>query len=328
MLTGDPWAPAVLVAAFFLDYLAGDPVGLPHPVRLIGRLIGFLEKLLYWDSAAPGRQLLAGALLATVTIGLVGMGSYFLLEGLEQVAFWPSRVLEVLLLASTICPRDLARGGQRVYQALVAGRLDDARQEVAGLVSRDTRHLDEAEVCRATVETVAENTVDGVIAPLCYFVLGGVPLALAYRTINTLDSMVGYRNARYLYFGRVAARLDDAANYLPARVGGLLLIAAAWLLGHNARDAWQVWRRDARHHPSPNAGVPEGVVAGALGICLGGRNFYRGRPEWRPYLGVPAGRVAAVHITRTVALMYLAAWLAVLGSLVIWAVALKLEVGG
>lgn len=195
-----------------------------------------------------------------------------------------------------------------------------ARIKVGQIVGRDTKHLDSPEVTRATVETIAENTVDGIISPLFFFALGGLPLAVVYRAANTLDSMIGYKNDRYLYFGRVAARVDDVLNYIPARLTGLLLIAVAAILGYDAKQAWAIMRRDAKKHPSPNGGYAEATVAGALGIRLGGHNRYFGKDTFREYMGDAGRELEPIHIKQTIRLMYGSSLLAgALTALLSWA---------
>jgi len=185
------------------------------------------------------------------------------------------------------------------------------------IVGRDTGRMDAEEITRATVETVAENTVDGITAPLFYAFLGGAPLAMAYRAVNTLDSMVGYKNDCYLYFGRAAARFDDFVNYLPARLTGMLLVIAAFILRLNARRVWTVVRRDAPGHPSPNSGIPEAAVAGALGVRLGGWNSYQGSLSFRPYLGEAIVPLQADHIRQVVRVMYVTAALALSSGIIL-----------
>jgi adenosylcobinamide-phosphate synthase len=274
-------------AALAIDWALGDPACC-HPVRLMGLLIAGLENLV-----RP--------------------------RWLEGEHFWVGWLAGALLLSCTVAARGLAAAGRTVFLLLARGDLPGARQAVGRLVARDTDRLAPAEVARAAVETVAENTVDGVTAPLFYAFIGGVPLAVAYRAVNTLDAMVGYRNERYRDFGWCAARLDDLANFLPARLTGCLLCLAAFLLGLRAKHAWRTMRRDARRHPSPNGGFPEAAVAGALGVRLGGVNYYGGVEERRPYLGEVVEPLAPQHILLAVRLMAVAGLLgAAAGSAGLW----------
>ncbi|MGB9793001.1 MAG: adenosylcobinamide-phosphate synthase CbiB [Thermacetogeniaceae bacterium] len=275
---------AILFLALLLDLLVGDPHVPYHPVALLGRAIAWWEKVFYRENSSPWRQRLSGIAFTAVNVVLVGAGVWFglrLLRGYRLV--W--LVASALLLWCTVAGRSLYQAGMRIYRLLEEGDLDSARKSVGMIVGRDTESLDEAEIARATVETIAENLSDGIIAPLFWFLVGGVPLACAYRAINTLDSMVGYRNERYLWFGWFSARLDDLVNYIPARLTALLLVVSALLSGYRWRDAFRIALRDARKHPSPNSGYPEAAMAGALGIRLGGVNRYGGVESFRPYLG-------------------------------------------
>lgn len=193
-----------------------------------------------------------------------------------------------------------------LYHLLQEGDIAGARKAVGMIVGRDTAALEEAEIARAAVETVAENTVDGVIAPVFCYLAGGLPLAVLYRASNTMDAMIGYRNAKYLYFGRIAARLDDVLNFIPARITGMLFVCAAFLLGKDAAGAWRMLWMDASKHPSPNGGYAEAPVAGALGIRLGGENRYFGEVHFRAYMGEPKQPITAATIRDTVRLMYTA----------------------
>lgn len=293
-----------LAGALALDLTLGDPAWLPHPVRGIGKMATWLEVHLYPKERHPGRERWRGFVLTATVVG-----STF---GTTMALLWLARYLlpgvEVILSAyfiyTSMAIRDLGRAAIAVYLPLRHGDLEEARQQLQLIVGRDTGNLPEGEIARAAVETVAENTVDAVIAPLFYTLLGGAPMAMAYRAANTLDAMVGYKNERYRNFGLAAARLDDAANFFPARIGGVVMLVAAAILGYNWRQAWQTWRRDAARHPSPNAGIPEAVMAGALGVRLGGTNFYHGRRDERPVLGAKLAPVRREHIGRAVQLMY------------------------
>ena len=295
----------VSVAAFILDCLIGDPRSKLHPVVLIGNLIAWLEKRFYRAEDSNMTKFSMGFLLML----LVLLISYDVAWGVVTAAAgesWLSYGVQALLLSFTISPRSLAAAGKEIQQYLWADDLAEARKKVGWIVGRDTQSLDASEVTRATVETIAENIVDGIIAPFFFFFLGGVPLAVAYRAANTMDSMIGYKNDKYLYFGRAAARLDDVLNYIPARITGILLVLAAGILRLDMKNSWRIMRRDAAQHPSPNGGFPEAATAGALGIRLGGMNSYFGKPHFRAYMGDPLETLAAPHITGAIRLMYTA----------------------
>lgn len=296
-------------AAVILDSIIGDPRGGWHPVVLIGKLIAVLEKLLLPRPQTPAAKRWAGLVLVIITLAVSYGLTWLAIEGLTAVHPLAGLVGGTLLLAFAISPRSLAEAGQEIKSYLDAGDLTQARYKVGWIVGRDTERLDTAEVTRATVETVAENIVDGVISPLFYAFIGGVPLAFLYRAVNTLDSMVGYKNEKYGDFGLVAARVDDVFNYIPARITGLLLIAAAAILGYDYQGAAASIRRDAAKHPSPNSGIGEAAVAGALGIRLGGLNYYGGIPSQRAFMGEPRNQLAPVHITSTITMMYVVTFL-------------------
>lgn len=274
--------PALFVLAYAVDWLLGDPAWLPHPVRWMGWLIRRGEKCL---RRLPINEFVAGLLLTMCVVGAFGAGSWLLLQWLkswnEALAFGVTLYFAVMTLAT----RSLLDETRAVLAFLDAGDLLSARRQVSRIVGRDTDHLEESEVARAAIETLAESASDGIVAPMLYLAIGGVPAALAYKAINTLDSMIGHREARYEYFGKFAARLDDVTNFIPARVTALLFVAAAWTLHLDWRDAWRILRRDGAKHKSPNAGRPEAAIAGALGVRLGGTNFYDGELHQHEYLG-------------------------------------------
>lgn len=303
--------------AYFLDLLLGDPARITHPVTVMGRVISGLERIFRPFCHTARSERLAGTVLAVAVTG----GAYAATAVALRLAGWLHPYLGIALsawlISTTIAVRGLAEAAMEISRWLGRGDLKEARRALARVVGRDTESLEEPEIVRGAVETVAENTTDGVVAPLFYALLGGAPLAMAYRAINTLDSMVGYRDERYLHLGWASARLDDLANYLPARVTGLLLVAAAALLGLDWNRAWRTWRSDAARHPSPNSGIPEAVMAGALGVRLGGLNYYRGKPSFRAYLGTPEKPLEPPIIKDAVGLMYLASFLAVTAGLAI-----------
>jgi adenosylcobinamide-phosphate synthase len=242
-----------------------------------------------------------GVLLVATTVG-VSVGITVLLVSVVEGAV--RFVVVSYFVASLLALRSLDREARHVLRALAAQRLDLARTRLAGLVGRETRDLDEPEIVRAVTETVAENLSDGVIAPVFYLMLAGMPGMVAYKCINTLDSMVGYKNERYRDFGWAAARLDDAANYIPARLSALLVLAVASLCGLSARYGWRIIRRDAARQPSPNAGYPEAAVAGVLGVRLGGANTYFGQVIEKPFLGDPTQPLSAAQYPMLRRLMY------------------------
>lgn len=291
-----------IVAAVVLDLVAGDPRYLPHPVRAMGWAAQGLE--------APLRRKLppraAGIIATLVVVGLAGGTAYGALAAARWVHPRAAEALGVVLIYTSIAAHDLARHSHRVYRALRAGDLPAARQAVGRIVGRDTDRLDEAGVVRAAVESVAENAVDAVTAPLFYAVLFGPVGAVVYRAINTLDSTFGYKDERYAKFGWASARLDDVANYIPARLTApLMSLAAGILCGSGAASLRVLWR-DGRNHSSPNAGLSEAAVAGALGLQLGGVSFYGGEPVAKPTLGDASRQPQPQDIVRANGLMFAA----------------------
>ena len=308
----------VALFAFLVDIVVGDPRSRMHPVVLVGNLISSLEKLLYHEADTDNKKMVKGALLAAFVLVFAYHMAYLLVQ-LSSQAGNPllDTMVQALILSFTISPRSLSEAGRELFQLLEDGNLEKARFKVGWIVGRDTDKLSPAEVTRATVETIAENTVDGVIAPLFFFAVGGVPLAVLYRAANTMDSMLGYKNARYLFFGRVPARLDDILNYIPARICGVLFVISAMLLGFDYRAAWRIMLRDARKHPSPNGGWAEASVAGALGIRLGGYNSYFGKQHFRAYMGDPLKELQQGNIMECIRLMYSASILFLLGAYIL-----------
>ncbi|MBP2635116.1 MAG: cobD 1 [Firmicutes bacterium] len=294
----------VIIGAVILDRLIGDPRTSLHPVVLIGNFIAWLERRLLRTEHSQTHKNLAGTILVVVVLTVVYTLVWLIMAGLHSLHPWAAYIGGAMLLSFTISTRSLAEAGREIAGFLNCGNMEQARHKVGWIVGRDTANLDTAEVTRATVETVAENIVDGIISPLFYAAIGGVPLAFLYRAVNTMDSMVGYKNKKYQDFGMVAARVDDVFNYIPARITGLLIILAAALLKHNASGAFQAIRRDAVKHPSPNSGFSEAGVAGALGIRLGGLNYYGGVPSQRAYMGDEKCQLTPIHIDQTIQVMY------------------------
>ena len=298
------WA---VLGGFVLDALFGDPAWLPHPVVYMGKAISKLEKFLRPRlPKTPQGELLGGAIVAFclpvgtfLLTGLVCWGAARLhpLLGLAVQMFWCGQALAA---------RGLVQESTNVYKELKKPDLPGARKAVSRIVGRDTAELTAEGVTKAAVETVAENASDGVIAPLLYMLIGGAPLALTYKAINTMDSMLGYKNEKYLYFGRVPAKLDDVANYIPSRLAGLLWVAAAALTGNSARGAWKIWRRDRRNHASPNSAQTESACAGALGVQLAGPAWYFGQYYPKLTIGDALRPIEPEDILRANRMMYVA----------------------
>ncbi|MEL7896279.1 adenosylcobinamide-phosphate synthase CbiB [Vreelandella neptunia] len=302
----------LIVLAIVIDLVVGDPRSLPHPVVLMGRFISAFERL--WNRGTAQQRRVSGFLLTTIVVGGVWAISWLALALLEGLHPGLALIAELWLLSTTLAIKGLGDAARAVIQPLSQGDLPAARKALGMIVGRDTQNLDEAEITRGTVETVAENTVDGITAPLFFALIGGAPLALAYKAVNTLDSMVGYKNQRYADFGFASAKLDDLANWVPARLTALCLWLAGLLLSLAGvlRLRWQGALRgtflDAPRHPSPNAGWPEAMVARLLGVQLGGTNYYLGVVSHRATLGEPFEVLRVSHITATVRLMH-GAWL-------------------
>jgi len=300
-------APLWLAAAFAADLLLGDPRRLPHPVVGIGRLVAALERLLYGRIRS---RRAGGILLVSITLLLVGSLGWGVLALADRLHPALAAIALVWLAWTCLAVRELHRQSAAVIACLNTGDLDGARQALSMIVGRDTAELDEQGVLRACIETVAENSSDGIVAPLFYLGLAGPVGGLLFKAVNTMDSMIGYRNARYSDFGWGAARLDDLLNWLPARLTALLLVLASVPLGLDAAGAWRVMQRDGRKHASPNAGWPEAAVAGALKVQLGGPASYFGRWQEKPAFG-DAGRLLTVaDYQRMIRLMYTVALLA------------------
>lgn len=304
-------------AGFLLDQLFGDPYFLPHPIRGIGWLIAKTEKTLRAgnpqgnSTEREGAERRQGKLLVVIVLLFTGMLSALILFGAYAMHPGLGVVIEAVMTYQILAARCLQVESSKVWKQLNAGSLEEARKAVSMIVGRDTEHLTEEGVAKAAIETVAENTSDGVIAPMLYTALGGPVLGFLYKAVNTMDSMVGYKNEKYLHFGRAAAKLDDVMNFFPARISALLMVGTAFISGksYNGKQAWRIWRRDNRKHASPNSAQTESVCAGALGIQLAGDASYFGKVVKKPYIGDPTRAVEPEDIRRTNRLMNRTAWI-------------------
>ncbi len=300
----------MITIAIVLDWLLGDPYWMPHPIRGIGWLIRRVENLVI---GLRVKKRVQGILLWVIVITIVFTVGGLILWLLEIVHPLLNRIGQVILIYTCLAARCLDLETRKVQKALEKGQLSDARELLSFLVGRETKELSQEEVIRAGVETVAENTVDGVIAPLFYAFIGGAPLALAYKAINTLDSMVGYKNEKYLHLGWASAKMDDWVNLLPARLTACLIPVAALFYNGNLRYSYKIMFRDRFNHSSPNAGHPEAAIAGALKVQLGGTNRYFGQVVEKPRIGDSIKRLTAEKIGETIYLMYITEVLAFIG---------------
>lgn len=302
-----------LAVGFILDLIFGDPRGFPHPVVLMGKLIAVGEGLFRRLFPKTGHGEFWAGLCLVVLVCLISFGLPF---GLLFLAGLAHPLLALALQAfwayQLLATKSLWNESMKVFTALARGDLAGARTAVSYIVGRDTGGLDEAGVSKAAVETVAENTADGVVAPMLFFALGGAPLAMLYKAVNTMDSMLGYRNDRYRHFGTAAARLDDAANLLPARISALLMIMASALLGMGIKNAWRIWWRDRYNHKSPNSAQTESVAAGALGVQLAGPAYYFGVLSDKPTIGDPLREISPKDIPAANRLMVCTSFLCLL----------------
>lgn len=296
---------------FLLDLAFGDPAWIPHPIRGMGRTIACCEKLVRrWSDGRKDRQLAGGAFLVIVNLLIWGTVPLVICLAAYRFNSYIGVVVEGFLCFQLLAAKSLRSESMKVYDALKNGTIEEARYAVSMIVGRDTKDLTEEGVTKAAVETVAENLADGVIAPMLYMAFGGAFFGYLYKAVNTMDSMVGYKDEKYLYIGRAAAKLDDVCNYIPARISALLMVLCCPFCGLDARNAWHMWRRDGRNHASPNSAQTEAAAAGALNIQLAGDAWYFGKLYQKKTIGDRNRNVDAADIVRVNRLMYAVAGVA------------------
>ena len=305
------WSLAALVIGFCIDLLLGDPHGFPHPVILIGKLIGRLEQGLrrLFPKTVRGEQIAGGVLWLLVVLFSTAVPA-LLLWLCHRISPWLRLAAESLMCWQILATKSLRDESMRVFHALESGDMERSRYAVSMIVGRDTAALDDAGVTRAAVETVAENTSDGVVAPLVYLAVGGAPLGFFYKAVNTMDSMLGYVEPPYKNIGLIPAKADDAANFLPARLCAVLMLAAGALLDMDVKNGWRIYCRDRFNHASPNSAQTESVCAGLLGLRLAGDAWYHGVLHKKKYIGDALRRIEHADIPQACRLLYVTALLA------------------
>ena len=299
------WSLAALVLGFGLDLLVGDPHSIPHPVVFIGKLISALEKLVrkIFPKTVRGENIAGGVLwLLVVTISTAVPA--LLLWLCDRVSPWLALAVESIMCWQILATKSLKDESMKVYQALETGDLEKSRYAVSMIVGRDTAKLDDAAITRAAVETVAENTSDGIVAPMLFLAIGGAPLGFFYKTVNTMDSMLGYVEPPYKNIGLIPAKMDDVMNYLPARLSALLMLCAGWILKLDVKNGWKIFRRDRYNHASPNSAQTESVCAGLLGLRLAGDAWYHGVLHKKKYIGDGLREIEHADIRRACKLLY------------------------
>ena len=289
--------------AYVLDLIFGDPQNVVHPVQVIGKIISAGEKVLLRKKY----KFLAGAVLNIFTVSITYTLMYLISKSVKISVFF--MIIEIYLMYTIFSINSLAREGNRVYRILKEGDIEKARKDLSYLVSRDTETMDEKMIIRSTMETISENTVDGIVAPMFYMFLGGMPLAMAYKAINTLDSMVGYKNEKYMDFGKFSAKVDDVANFIPARITGILIVLASMILGYDYKNSLKIFIRDRKNHSSPNSAHSEASVAGALGVQFGGKVSYFGKEIDKPTIGDKTKEFELEDIRKNIRIMYVTSFL-------------------
>ena len=295
--------------AYVLDLIFGDPQNIIHPVQVIGKMISSGEKYLLGKRHESDRKykFFAGMILNITVISVTYAVTYLIYKSSENSIIFT--VAEIYLMYTIFSINSLAREGNRVYNILKEGNIERARKDLSYLVSRDTGTMDEKMIIRSTMETISENTVDGIVAPMLYMFLGGLPLSITYKAINTFDSMVGYKNEKYMDFGKFSAKLDDVANFIPARITGILIVIASMILGYDYKNSLKIFIRDRKNHSSPNSGHAEAGVAGALGVQFGGRVSYFGKEVDKPVIGDKIKDFELEDIKKNIKIMYAASFL-------------------
>ena len=298
--------------AYVLDLIFGDPQNIIHPVQIIGKMINIGEKSLLGKKYKSDRKykFFAGMILNITVISLTYGITYLIPRTSENSIILT--VAEIYLMYTVFSINSLAREGNRVYNILKEGNIERARKDLSYLVSRDTGAMDEKMIIRSTMETISENTVDGIVAPMLYMFLGGLPLSMTYKAINTFDSMVGYKNEKYMDFGKFSAKLDDVANFIPARITGILIVIGSIILGYDYKNSLKVFIRDRKNHSSPNSGHAEAGVAGALGVQFGGRVSYFGKEVDKPVIGDKIKDFELEDIKKNIKIMYVASFLSLI----------------
>ena len=298
--------------AYVLDLIFGDPQNIIHPVQIIGKMINIGEKSLLGKKYKSDRKykFFAGMILNITIISVTYAVTYLIYKSSENSIIFT--VAEIYLMYTVFSINSLAREGNRVYNILKEGNIERARKDLSYLVSRDTETMDEKMIIRSTMETISENTVDGIVAPMLYMFLGGLPLSMTYKAINTFDSMVGYKNEKYMDFGKFSAKLDDVANFIPARITGILIVIASMILGYDYKNSLKIFIRDRKNHSSPNSGHAEAGVAGALGVQFGGRVSYFGKEVDKPVIGDKIKDFELEDIKKNIKIMYIASFLSLI----------------
>lgn len=298
--------------AYVLDLIFGDPQNIIHPVQIIGKMINIGEKSLLGKKYKSDRKykFFAGMILNITVISLTYGITYLIRRTSENSIILT--VAEIYLMYTVFSINSLAREGNRVYNILKEGNIERARKDLSYLVSRDTGTMDEKMIIRSTMETISENTVDGIVAPMLYMFLGGLPLSMTYKAINTFDSMVGYKNEKYMDFGKFSAKLDDVANFIPARITGILIVIGSIILGYDYKNSLKIFIRDRKNHSSPNSGHAEAGVAGALGVQFGGRVSYFGKEVDKPVIGDKIKDFELEDIKKNIKIMYIASFLSLI----------------
>ena len=292
-----------LYIGYITDLIIGDPYSFPHPVKYIGKLIKVVENFVRKTAKTDKGLKIGGFFLWFVTVGTTFAVTYLVMR-LARFNTVVYVIINSIVIYTTLATKCLKDEAKKIYDVLKTGDLQKSRTQLSYIVGRDTANLDEKEIIRATVETVAENTVDGLIAPLFYAFIGGAPLAMAYKAINTLDSTVGYKNEKYLHIGFASAKIDDIANYIPSRISVILFTIGNFFLGNDYKNCFKIAIRDRKNHKSPNCAFSEGAVAGALGIQLGGTNVYFGEVVYKPTIGDKTRKIEVEDIARTNKILY------------------------
>jgi len=310
----------VLPTAFILDLILGDPPSFPHPVRWMGKAIEVFEP---YFRKVPASLIISGFIFTIFLVAATGLLTWLVLRSVQWLSPLAKSSLEIIFIYFCISARSLENAAMEIHQNLIQHEVDEARKKVALVVGRDLDDYGEEGLSRATVETVAENLVDGVISPLFFAAIGGAPLAMIYKMVNTLDSMIGYKNEKYIYFGKASARLDDILNFIPARLSIPIICLATQILSGQGRRSFKTAIAEGSNHSSPNAGYPEAAFAGALAVKLNGPNYYGGKLVHKPYIGIAFGKASPEHIIKACHIMMLAS---VIWVGIVWGISAVLAV--